>query len=124
MLTNERKPSSAVLAAANAQAMAHYRDMRVALMPAPGVDTATCEIVLAMQLALRGHEVPFKVHAMRAMAQGVSPAQLEGLLMAGIGVTLVAFETARALEWLREAQAESHPSASLPNSSDLGPGPQ
>ncbi len=112
MLTTEQKPSSAVLAAANAQAMAHYREMRAKLMPAPGVDAVTCEIVLAMQLALRGHEVPFKVHAMRAMEQGVSPSQLEGLLMAGLGVTLVAFETARALGWLHEAQAELMPSPS------------
>ena len=111
MLTTDQKPSSAVLAAANAQAMAHYREMRAGVMPAPGVEAATCEMVLAMQLALRGHEVPFKVHAMRAMAQGVSPSHLEGLLMAGLGVTLVAFETARALEWLREAQDEFQQSA-------------
>ncbi len=86
--------------------MACYREMRAHVMPAPGMEAATCEIVLAMQLAVRGHEVPFKIHAMRAMAQGISLAQLEALLMAGLGVSLIACEAARAVGWLREAQEE------------------
>jgi hypothetical protein len=109
--TTDRKPSTARLAAVNPQAMARYREMRAHVMPAPGVEAATCEIVLAMQLALRGHEVPFKIHAMRAMTQGVSLAQLEGLLMAGVGVTLIVCEAARALDWLREADEELRRSA-------------
>jgi hypothetical protein len=113
MQTTDRKPSSALLAEVNPEAMARYQEMRARVMPAPGVDAATCEIVLAMQLALRGQEVPFKIHAMRAMAQGVSLAQLEGLLMAGVGVSLIVCEAARALHWLREAHAElQRPAAS------------
>lgn len=100
------KPSTARLAEVNPDAMAHYKQMRALVMPAPGVDAATCEIVLAMQLALRGHEQPFKIHAMRAMAHGVTLAQLEGLLMAGVGVSLIVCEAARALDWLREAHVE------------------
>jgi hypothetical protein len=112
--TTDQKPSSALLAEVNAEAMAHYKEMRARVMPAPGVDAATCEIVLAMQFALHGHEVPFKVHAMRAMAQGVSLAQLEGLLMAGMGVTLIGCEAARAVQWLREAHDEFRRSALAP----------
>ena len=85
MKTTDQKPSTFRLAKVNPQAMAHYKQMRAQVMPAPGVHEATCEIVLAMQLALRGHEIPFKIHAMRAMAQGVTLSQLEGLLMAGRG---------------------------------------
>lgn len=92
--------------------MACYKEMRARVMPATGADTATCEIVLAMQLAMRGHEVPFKIHAMRAMAQGVPLVQLEALLMAGVGVSLIVCEAARALDWLREAHAEFQRSAS------------
>ena len=103
MQTTDRKPSSALLAEVNAEAMARYQEMRARVMPAPGVEATTCEIVLAMQLALRGHEVPFKIHAMRAMGLGVTRAQLEALLMVGLGVTLIACEAARAIEWLREA---------------------
>ncbi len=106
MQNPNRKPSSARLAEANPQAMALYRQMREHVMPAPGVEPATCEIVLAMQLAVLGHEVPFRIHASRALAQGVSLQQLQGLLMAGLGVTLVASEAARALEWLQEAHEE------------------
>ncbi|MDR6854915.1 hypothetical protein [Variovorax guangxiensis] len=106
MNTTDVKPSTARLAEVNQQAIARYKEMRALVMPAPGVDAATCETVLAMQLALRGHELPFKVHAMRAMAQSMSLAQLEGLLLAGVGVSLLACEAARALDWLREAHEE------------------
>jgi hypothetical protein len=104
--TTEQKSSTARLAEVNPQAMACYRDMRAHVMPAPGVEAATCETVLAMQLAVRGQEVPFKIHAMRAMAQGVALAQLEALLMAGVGLTLLVSEAARAVGWLREADEE------------------
>ena len=107
MKSIDRKPSSQRLGEANAEAMAHYKQMRARLMPAASVDEATCEIVLAMQLAVRGHEIPFKVHALRAMALGIARDQLQGLLMAGLGVSLVACETARALTWLDEACAEA-----------------
>jgi alkylhydroperoxidase/carboxymuconolactone decarboxylase family protein YurZ len=101
-----RTASTTRLAEVNPEAMEHYRQMRARVMPVPGIDAGTCEIVLAMQLALLGHEAPFKIHATRAMAQGVSLAQLEALVMAGVGVTLIVFEAARAVEWLREAHAE------------------
>ncbi|HSW18433.1 MAG TPA: hypothetical protein VLJ86_14535 [Ramlibacter sp.] len=106
MPITDKKPSSALLAEVNADAMARYKEMRALVMPAPGVDAATCEIVLALQFALLGHEVPFKIHALRAMKLGVSLAQLEGLAMAGVGVTLIACEAARAIEWLRQAHAQ------------------
>ena len=108
MKTTDQKPSSALLAEVNPDAMALYRQMRATLMPPPGVEPATGEIVLAMQMALRGHEVPVKVHAMRAMALGVTLGQLEALLMASLGVSMVAFEISRAIEWLREAHEEQH----------------
>ena len=106
MNTTDLQPASARLAEVNPQAIARYKEMRALVMPAPGVDAATCETVLAMQLALRGHELPFKVHAMRAMALSMSLSQLEALLLAGVGVSLLACEAARALDWLREAHAE------------------
>ena len=90
METKDAKPSTARLAEVNPQAIAHYKEMRAMVMPAPGVDAAICEAVLAMQLAVRGNEVPFKVHAMRAMEQSVPLAHLEGLLLAGVGVSLLA----------------------------------
>ena len=106
MNTTDVKPSSTLLAEVNPQAIARYKGMRALVMPAPDVDVATCETVLAMQLAVRGHEVPFKIHAMRALAQSMSLGQMEGLLLSGIGVSLLASEAARALAWLREAHEE------------------
>lgn len=107
MKTTDAKPTSAILAEVDARAMGHYKDMRRLLVPTSGADAATCELVLAMQLAVRGHELPFKVHAMRAMGHGVSLAELEKLLMAGVGVSLIAFEAGRAVQWAREAHEES-----------------
>lgn len=106
MKTTEIKPATARLAEVSPEAIAHYKQMRALVMPAPGVDAPTCEIVLCMQLALRGHEVPFKVHAMRAIAMGIPRQQLEGLLLAGVGVSLIVCEAARALDWLSEAHEE------------------
>ncbi|MBN3729545.1 hypothetical protein [Burkholderia sp. Tr-20390] len=107
MKTCDRKPSSQRLVEANPEAMSHYRKMRDQLFPPADVDEKTCEIMLAMQLAVLGREIPFKVHALRALSHGVTQAQLEGLLLCGMGVSLVAFEAAQALIWLDEACAEA-----------------
>lgn len=106
MKTTDTPPASARLAAVNPEAMARYKQMRAMVMPAPGVDAASCETVLAMQLAVLGLEVPFKVHAMRAMALDVRKEQLQGLVLAGLGVTLVGAQAGRALAWLDEADEE------------------
>ncbi len=113
MKTTDRKPSSQRLVEANPDAMSHYRKMRGELWPPAGVDETTCEIMLAMQLAVLGREIPFKVHALRALSHGVTKDQLEGLLLSGLGVSLVAFETAQALIWLDEACAEAGASATV-----------
>ncbi|RQS40886.1 hypothetical protein [Burkholderia sp. Bp8990] len=107
MKTSDRKPSSQRLVEANPDAMSHYRKMRSELWPPADVDETTCEMMLAMQLAVLGREIPFKVHALRALSRGVTKAQLEGLLLCGLGVSLVAFEAAQALIWLDEACAEA-----------------
>jgi hypothetical protein len=106
MRTTDSQPTSTRLAAVNPDAMAHYQQMRALVMPAPGVEPACCETALVMQLAVLGLEIPFKVHAMRAMALTVSKERLQGLLLAGLGVTLIAAQTGRALEWLDEAHEE------------------
>lgn len=106
MKTTDVQPNSQRLAAVNADAMARYQEMRALAMPAPGVDEARCEVVLAMQLAVLGMEIPFKVHAMRALALAVTREQLQGLLLAGLGVTLLASQVGRALAWLDEAHEE------------------
>lgn len=113
MKTTERKPSSQRLAESNPEAMAHYKKMRGRLWPPAGVDETTCEIMLAMQLAVLGREIPFKIHALRALSRGVAKGQLESLLLSGLGVSLVAFETAQALIWLDEACAEADTAPSV-----------
>jgi hypothetical protein len=107
MKTTDSPSTSTRLAAVNPEALAHYQQMRSMVMPAPGVDAATCETVLVMQLAVLGAEVPFKVHAMRAMALAVSKEQLQHLVLAGLGITLIASQAGRALSWLDEAYEES-----------------
>lgn len=103
MKTTARKSSTTRIADIRPAAIDRYKEMRAVLMSAPGVDPATCEIVLASQLALLGHEAPFKIHASRAMALGVSKERMQGLILAGVGVTTLVYQAARALEWLDEA---------------------
>jgi alkylhydroperoxidase/carboxymuconolactone decarboxylase family protein YurZ len=100
------KASTTRVAEANAQAVARYKEMRTALMDAPGIDRTLCEIVITSQLALLGHEVPFKLHAIRLFENQVSREQLEQVILAGLGVTFVIPQVAQALDWIEEAHRQ------------------
>ena len=102
------KASTVRVAEVNDIAVARYKDMRAALLDAPGVDRTECEIVVTAQLALLGHEVPFKLHAIRLFEQAVPRARLEQAILAGLGVTLVIPQVAQALEWIAQAQEQQH----------------
>jgi hypothetical protein len=97
------QPSTVRVAEVNATAVARYKEMRAALLDQPGADRTLCEIVITSQLALLGHEVPFKVHAMRLFDMNVSREQLEQVILAGLGVTFVIPQVAQALDWIADA---------------------
>jgi hypothetical protein len=97
------KPSTTRVAEVNAPAVARYKEMRAALLDVPAADRMMCEIVVTAQLALLGHEVAFKLHALRLFEIGVSRQQLEQVVLAGLGVTLVIPQAAQALEWIEQA---------------------
>lgn len=109
MKTKDAPRASKRLAAVNSAAMAEYQKMRALVMPPPGVEPATAETVLAMQFAVLEYEFPFKIHAMLAMKQKVSREQLQGLLLAGVGATLLSAQAGQALGWLDEACEELRP---------------
>ena len=100
------KPSTTRVAEVNPQAVARYKEMRAALMEEPGIDRLLCEIVITSQLALLGHEVAFKVHAIRLFELKVTRAQLEQVILAGLGVTFVIPQTAQALDWIAQAHEQ------------------
>jgi hypothetical protein len=102
------KPSTVRVAEVNPQAVARYKDMRAALMDEPGIDRLLCEIVITSQLALLDHEVAFKVHAIRLFEQNVTRAQLEQVILAGLGVTFVIPQAAQALDWIAQAHERFH----------------
>lgn len=77
--------------------------MRAAVSASTSIDRHLLEAVLTTQFAVLGHEFPFKIHARRAMEQGMTKDALCAVLMAGLGVTLVASEVGRSLAWLDEA---------------------
>ena len=66
------------------------------------------EIVITSQLALLGHEVAFKVHAIRLFEQKVTRSQLEQVILAGLGVTFVIPQAAQALDWIAQAHERFH----------------
>jgi hypothetical protein len=98
------KASTVRVAEVNQVAIARYKEMRSALMQCEDADERRwCEIVITSQLALLGHEVPFKIHATRLFEMEVSKEQLERVILAGIGVTFVLPQAAQALDWIEEA---------------------
>jgi hypothetical protein len=75
-----------------------------ALSEAPANDRKLLEIVVTQsQLALFGHEVAFKLHAMRLFQLDVTQEQLDQVILAGLGVTLVIPQVAQILDWIEEA---------------------
>lgn len=100
------KPATARVAEVNAPAVDRYKEMREAFLSAEGVDRMLCEIVITSQLALLGYERPFKIHATRLFSLNISKERIEQVILAGVGVTLIMAEAARALDWLDEAHAE------------------
>jgi hypothetical protein len=98
------KASTVRVAEVNQAAVARYKEMRSALLQSEDADERRwCEIVITSQLALLGHEVPFKLHAARLFELKVSKEQLERVILAGIGVTFVLPQAAQALDWIEEA---------------------
>ena len=97
------KASTARVAEANARAVEHYKAMRASVLDMPTADRTLCEIVVTAQLALLGHEVAFKLHAKRLFELAVSRQQLEQVVVAGLGVTLVIPQVAQALDWIEQA---------------------
>jgi hypothetical protein len=106
-----RRASTAVIAEVNPRAIAHYREMRSVILDVPAADRAMCELVITCQLALLGHEVPFKIHALRMRDFNVSKTQIQQAILAGVGVTCVMCEAAQAIEWLNQAYDETSESA-------------
>lgn len=97
------KASTARVAEVNLPAVAHYKAMRAALLDVPGPDRTLCEIVVTAQLASLGHQVPFKLHALQLFELGVSREQLEQVILAGLGVTLLMPQAAQVLDWIQQA---------------------
>ena len=101
------KASTARVAEANPKAVSQYKEMRAAVMDEPGADRLLLEIVITSQLALLGQENAFKMHAVRLFELKVSKAQLEQIILAGLGVTFVIPQVAQALDWIAQAH-EKH----------------
>jgi alkylhydroperoxidase/carboxymuconolactone decarboxylase family protein YurZ len=97
------KASTARVAEVNAPAVTHYKAMRDALLKQPGLDPQLCEILIATQLALLGHEVAFKLHAQRLFRMGLTKDYVERLVLVGLGVTFVIPHAAKVLNWVAEA---------------------
>ncbi|MFZ4286365.1 hypothetical protein [Variovorax sp. HJSM1_2] len=98
------KASTVRVAEVNQAAVTRYKEMRSALLPSEdGDERRWCEIVITSQLALLGHEVPFKLHAIRLFELKVSKEQLERVILWGVGVTFLLPQAAQVLDWIDEA---------------------
>lgn len=97
------KASTARVAEVNPNAVARYKEMRDEFRNRPDLDPMLCEILITTQLAVLGHEVAFKLHALRLFEMNVSKEKLDDLILVGLGVTLVIPHAAKVLNWAAEA---------------------
>lgn len=100
------RASTAIVAEVNPSAVDRYKQMRAALMEGSDPDKTLLEIVITSQLAVLGHESAFRMHAIRLFEQGVSRERLQQVILAGLGVTFVIPQAARALEWIDDAHRQ------------------
>jgi len=114
------KASTTRVAEVNGPAVAAYKQMRATLLDMPAADRTLCEIVVTSQLALLGHEVPFKLHAIRLFELQVSRERLEQVILAGLGVTFVIPQAAQVLDWIADAHMQ-HTQAQPPAPADPTP---
>ncbi|MGO4329020.1 hypothetical protein AB4Z48_29960 [Cupriavidus sp. 2TAF22] len=106
MKTTDVNSTSEIIAAVNPQALGHYKQMRAALGNAETLDETTYETIIAVQFALLGKEVQFKIHAIRLFSLGLSKEHVQAVVLAGAGLTIIMCEAARALTWADEAYEE------------------
>ncbi|WP_066732910.1 hypothetical protein [Cupriavidus sp. D384] len=106
MNTTDAKSSSEIMAAGNPRAHEYYKHMREELAKAEGLDKKTYETVIAVQFALLGKEVQFKIHAIRLFALGLPKEYLQSVVLVGLGLTVIMCDAARALTWTEEAYDE------------------
>lgn len=100
------KASTVRVAEANQAAVDHYKMMRSAVVNGSLLDKELCDLVVTSQLALLGHEVPFKIHAIKLFEMKVSREKLEQVILAGLGVTFLIPDVARTLDWISDAHNE------------------
>ncbi|TPQ26633.1 hypothetical protein [Cupriavidus pinatubonensis] len=106
MKATEVRSTSEIIAAANPPAFGHFKLMREAFGNDKALDERTYETVIAVQFALLGKEVQFKIHAMKLFSLGFSREYVRALVLAGAGATVIMCEAARAVTWTDEAHDE------------------
>lgn len=106
MKATDVRSSSEIIAVENAEAHGHYKRMRDALGSAGELDQKTYETVIAVQFALLGKEVQFKIHAIRLFSLGLPKEYLRAVVLVGLGLTVIMCDAARALSWTDEAYDE------------------
>lgn len=106
MKTTEARRSSEMFSAANPRAFERFKQMRDALSASDSLDTRTYETVIAMQFAMLGKEIQFKLHAIQLFSLGVSPEHIRAMVLAGVGLTMVLCDATRILMWVDEAYDE------------------
>lgn len=83
-----------------------FREMRDAIEADGPLDKQTRELVMLTGFAVKGFEMPFKIHAVRSLKLGVPKAAIKQAVLLTMGAHIAMFEATRALRWLDEAAAE------------------
>jgi alkylhydroperoxidase/carboxymuconolactone decarboxylase family protein YurZ len=82
-----------------------FRNLRDSLLASGPLDAETCELIVISGLAAAGFEDSFKIHSRRLLDMGTPMSSLRHAVLITLGATTVAFQVARALQWLEELEA-------------------
>jgi AhpD family alkylhydroperoxidase len=100
------QPPSSYLRDESPDAADAFRAMRDALLTAGPLDRITCELIVVAGLAANGWEYSFKHHSRQLLEMGADVAALKHAVLVSLGAVGAAFPLARALQWLRDLEAE------------------
>jgi alkylhydroperoxidase/carboxymuconolactone decarboxylase family protein YurZ len=82
-----------------------FRSLRDAAVAAGPLDPGTCELIILATFAMVAYEQPFKNHAARAKAHGVTLDAARHAIIITLAATCSIKQVADALEWLDQAYA-------------------
>lgn len=115
------KIPSELLRSVNADVAENFRAVRIAIEKHGPLDYAARECIMLASFAAAGFEEAFRIHAARALKNGLSKAAMQQAVLVPFGATVPLLPITNALQWIEEAfeqNALAGPAIETVNSAD------